>query len=72
MVGSYPAEGDAFLKSLTRLSSLRLRNDTLAAKLPPMHCLSELRCLQVRAGVPRHCTNSCSLHMFEYTLNFKV
>lgn len=57
VVGSYPAEGDAFLKSLTRLSSLHLRNDTLAAKLPPMHCLSELRCLQVRAGEPRHCTS---------------
>ncbi|BDA50828.1 probable Internalin A [Coccomyxa sp. Obi] len=46
VMGSLPAECDSFLKSLTKLTSLRLHNESVAAKMPAMHCLSELVSLQ--------------------------
>ena len=49
VMGCLPTECDSFLKSLTKLTSLRLHNESVAAKMPPMHCLSELTSLQVRA-----------------------
>lgn len=51
VMGCLPAECDSFLKTLTKLTSLRLHNESMASKMPPMHCLSELTSLQVRGGV---------------------
>lgn len=56
VVGTYPAETEKFLASLTGLTCLRLRNDSLASKMPPMHCLSHLRGLQV-TWIDTHCSH---------------
>ena len=43
-----PSETDAFLRSLSALTCLRVAFTSPCTKLPPMHCLSDLVSLKVR------------------------
>ena len=55
VVGAYPTETEELLGALRGLTALRIRNDTAAVKMAPMHCLASLPLLQV----PRPVIVSC-------------
>jgi hypothetical protein len=50
-VAAGPPEIDAFLRALTGLTSLRVCNAVPSLKMPPMHCLAEMRLLRVRLSL---------------------
>ena len=47
VVGAYPTETEELLSALRGLTALRIRNNTAAVKMAPMHCLSSMPLLQV-------------------------
>ena len=58
-----PSETDAFLRSLSGLTCLRVSFTSPCTKLPPMHCLSDLVSLKVRQCPLSHPTVAVPLHV---------